>query len=148
MSKFSNLFAAQDMTIGTPWKKIVAFAIPLGIIDKEGNLMIRGRSKSMILGPSGQNIYPEEIEGKVNNMPYVIESVVVDREGKLVALVFADTDKMAKEQPDVPAQDVMEEMRVRVNRLLPTFCRLSAVELVDKEFAKTPKRSIKRYLYK
>lgn len=120
----------------------------LGIIDKEGNLMIRGRSKSMILGPSGQNIYPEEIEGKVNNMPYVIESVVVDREGKLVALVFADTDKMAKELPDVPAHDVMEEMRVRVNRLLPTFCRLSAVELVDKEFAKTPKRSIKRYLYK
>ncbi|MGN0186263.1 MAG: AMP-binding protein [Paludibacteraceae bacterium] len=120
----------------------------LGVIDKKGNLMIRGRSKNMILGPSGQNIYPEEIEGKVNNMPYVVESVVVDREGKLVALVYADTDKMSKEQPGVAAQDVMEEMRVRVNRLLPTFCRLSAVELVDKEFEKTPKRSIKRFLYK
>ncbi len=119
----------------------------LGVIDKNGNILIRGRSKNMILGPSGQNIYPEEIEGKVNNMPYVIESVVVDREGKLTALVFADMEKIKKENPDETPEAVMDEIRTRVNRLLPVFCRLSAIELVQKEFEKTPKRSIKRYLY-
>ena len=119
----------------------------LGVIDADGHLSIRGRSKSMILGPSGQNIYPEEIEGKVNNLPYVIESVVVEREGKLVALVYADTDKMKQELPGKTSDEVMEELRVRVNKLLPLFCRLSKLELVDKEFEKTPKRSIKRYLY-
>lgn len=119
----------------------------LGVLDKEGHLSIRGRSKSMILGPSGQNIYPEEIEGKVNNLPYVIESVVVEREGKLVALVFADTDKMKQELQGKTSEEVMEELRTRVNKLLPLFCRLSKLELVDKEFEKTPKRSIKRYLY-
>lgn len=119
----------------------------LGVIDADGHLSIRGRSKSMILGPSGQNIYPEEIEGKVNNLPYVIESVVVEREGKLVALVYADTDKMKRELPGKTSDEVMEELRVRVNKLLPLFCRLSKLELVDKEFEKTPKRSIKRYLY-
>ena len=119
----------------------------LGVIDADAHLSIRGRSKSMILGPSGQNIYPEEIEGKVNNLPYVIESVVVEREGKLVALVYADTDKMKQELPGKTSDEVMEELRVRVNKLLPLFCRLSKLELVDKEFEKTPKRSIKRYLY-
>ena len=119
----------------------------LGVIDADGHLSIRGRSKSMILGPSGQNIYPEEIEGKVNNLPYVIESVVVEREGKLVALVFADTDKMKQELQGKTSEEVMEELRTRVNKLLPLFCRLSKLELVDKEFEKTPKRSIKRYLY-
>ena len=119
----------------------------LGVIDADGHLSIRGRSKSMILGPSGQNIYPEEIEGKVNNLPYVIESVVVEREGKLVALVYADTDKMKQELPGKTSDEVMEELRVRVNKLLPLFCRLSKLELVDKEFEKTPKRSIKRYIY-
>ena len=119
----------------------------LGVIDKNGNLSIRGRSKSMILGPSGQTIYPEEIEGKVNNMPYVIESVVVEREGKLVALVYADTDKIKQEQAYATPEAFLEGTRVHVNRLLPVFCRLSKLELVEKEFEKTPKRSIKRYLY-
>ena len=119
----------------------------LGILDAEGNLSIRGRSKSMILGPSGQNIYPEEIEGKINNMPYVVESVVVEREGKLVALVYADIEKMKQELPTQTPAEVMEDVRVRVNKILPVFCRLSKFELVEKEFEKTPKRSIKRYLY-
>lgn len=119
----------------------------LGVLDAEGNLSIRGRSKSMILGPSGQNIYPEEIEGKINNMPYVVESVVVEREGKLVALVYADIEKMKQELPTQTPAEVMEDVRVRVNKILPVFCRLSKFELVEKEFEKTPKRSIKRYLY-
>ncbi|MEE0973075.1 MAG: AMP-binding protein, partial [Paludibacteraceae bacterium] len=118
----------------------------LGILDKEGNVFIRGRNKSMILGPSGQNIYPEEIEDKVNNMEYVIESVLVSRNEKLVALVYADTK--AIEQAGKTPQEAMEQMRIHVNRLLPKFCQVSSVELVSEEFEKTPKRSIKRYLYK
>ena len=118
----------------------------LGILDKEGNVFIRGRNKSMILGPSGQNIYPEEIEDKVNNMDYVVESVLVSRNDKLVALVYADTK--AIEQAGKTVADEMELMRIHVNRLLPKFCQISAVEVVAEEFEKTPKRSIKRYLYK
>lgn len=118
----------------------------LGILDKEGNVFIRGRNKSMILGPSGQNIYPEEIEDKVNNMDYVVESVLVSRNDKLVALVYADTK--AIEQAGKTVADEMELMRILVNRLLPKFCQISAVEVVAEEFEKTPKRSIKRYLYK
>jgi long-chain acyl-CoA synthetase len=118
----------------------------LGILDKQGNVFIKGRNKSMILGPSGQNIYPEEIEDKVNNMPYVIESVLVSRNEKLVALVYADTKAIAADGKEAAAE--METMRHHVNRLLPRFCQISQVELVSEEFEKTPKRSIKRYLYK
>ena len=120
----------------------------LGVIDKQGNLFIRGRSKSMILGPSGQNIYPEEIEGKLNNMPYVVESLIVDRGGKLTALVYVDAEQLRKEMPHKSIETFLEETRQRVNRLLPVFCRISAMEQVAKEFEKTPKRSIKRFLYK
>lgn len=121
----------------------------LGLLDKQGNLIIRGRSKNMILGASGQNIYPEEIEDKLNNLPYVIESVVVAREnGKLTALVFADTERLKRELPDETIEQVMEANRLQLNRLVPVYCRLNTIELVDREFEKTPKRSIKRYLYK
>ena len=118
----------------------------LGILDKQGNVFIRGRNKSMILGPSGQNIYPEEIEDKVNNMPYVIESVLVCRNDKLVALVYADSKAIEADGKQVAEE--MEHMRVHVNRLLPRFCQIAQVEMVKEEFEKTPKKSIKRYLYK
>jgi long-chain acyl-CoA synthetase len=113
----------------------------LGVLDKEGNIFIHGRSKNMILGPSGQNIYPEELEDKLNSMPYVVESIVVDREGKLVALVYPD-------QSANNIAELMEENRVAVNKNLPQYSQISAIELVASEFEKTPKRSIKRYLYK
>ena len=121
----------------------------LGVLDKQGNIYIHGRSKNMILGPSGQNIYPEELEDKLNSMPCVVESIVVEREGKLVALVFPDTTadgKKALGTKSLTAQ--MEENRVAVNKDLPTYSQISAIELVASEFEKTPKRSIKRYLYK
>jgi long-chain acyl-CoA synthetase len=118
----------------------------LGIIDKDGNVFIRGRNKSMILGPSGQNIYPEEIEDKVNNQPYVLESVLVCRNDKLVALVYPDTATIEKEGKN--AAEEMNQMRLHVNKLLPRFCQIAEVEIVKEEFEKTPKRSIKRYLYK
>lgn len=118
----------------------------LGIIDKDGNLFLRGRSKNMLLGPSGQNIYPEEIEDKLNSLPQVIESVVVERDGKLVALVYPDTTNSGKQQK--PLAEVMETNRQRLNKSLPQYSQVVAVELVDKEFEKTPKRSIKRFMYK
>ena len=121
----------------------------LGIIDAEGNIFIRGRSKNMILGPSGQNIYPEEIEAVVNNQAYVLENVVVDRGGKLVALVFLDEQAIAKALLDVEARsNIPENIRVGANRQLPSYSQISKVELVDKPFEKTPKMSIKRFLYK
>ena len=121
----------------------------LGILDKAGNIYIHGRSKNMILGPSGQNIYPEEIEDKLNSMPCVIESIVLEREGKLVALVFPDTSKEGQKLLGTKTlAQQMEENRVALNKVIPTYSPVSAIELVASEFEKTPKRSIKRYLYK
>jgi long-chain acyl-CoA synthetase len=113
----------------------------LGILDKQGNIYIHGRSKNMILGPSGQNIYPEEIEDKINSMPGVVESIVVDRDHKLVALIF----------PENPGDNnvvaLMEEHRVALNKQLPQYSQIASVEVVPQEFEKTPKKSIKRFLY-
>lgn len=121
----------------------------LGVLDKEGNIYIHGRSKNMILGPSGQNIYPEELEDKLNSMPCVAESIIVGRDGKLVALVFPDTSTDGKKLLGTKSlTQQMEENRVAVNATLPQYSQISSVELVAQEFEKTPKRSIKRYLYK
>ncbi|MBO7544310.1 MAG: AMP-binding protein [Bacteroidales bacterium] len=121
----------------------------LGIIDADGNIFIRGRSKNMILGPSGQNIYPEEVEAVVNNEPYVLESVVVDRGGKLVALVFLDEQQIAKDLLDAEhISDIPELIRNGANRKLPIYSRIVTVERQDKPFEKTPKMSIRRFLYK
>ena len=121
----------------------------LGVLDKAGNIYIHGRSKNMILGPSGQNIYPEELEDKLNSMPCVVESIVVDRDHKLVALVFPDTSNEGKRLLGAKTlTEQMEENRVLVNKNLPSYSQISAIELVASEFEKTPKRSIKRYLYK
>ena len=121
----------------------------LGVLDKEGNIYIHGRSKNMILGPSGQNIYPEELEDKLNSMPCVVESIVVDRDHKLVALVFPDSSNEGKKLlGGKTIVEMMEENRLAVNKNLPQYSQISAIELVASEFEKTPKRSIKRYLYK
>ena len=121
----------------------------LGIVDEDGNLFLRGRSKNMLLSPNGQNIYPEEIEDKLNSLPLVTESVVVDREHKLVALVYSDPS-LAK--PEVlqgkTVEQVMKENVVKLNKMLPNYSQVIAIELVEKEFEKTPKRSIKRFMYK
>ena len=121
----------------------------LGVMDAEGNIFIRGRSKNMILGPSGQNIYPEEIEVVVNNQPFVLESVVVDRGGKLVALVYPDEQALAKSLLDHEAKaEIPENIRLGANRQLPGYSQIAKVEIVDKPFEKTPKMSIRRFLYK
>ena len=120
----------------------------LGILDKDGNLFLRGRSKNMLLGPSGQNIYPEEIEDKINSLPLVLETVVVQRDQKLVALVYPDTTPAG--QKILAGRNIfefMEENRKEVNKVLPNYSQIVAIEVVEKEFEKTPKRSIKRFLY-
>ena len=121
----------------------------LGIMDKDGNIFIKGRSKSMILSANGQNIYPEELEAIINNQPFVAESVAVDRGGKIVALVYLDPEALKKSGLDSEAiSDIPEKIRAAANRVLPAYSQIAKVELVDEPFAKTPKMSIKRFLYK
>lgn len=120
----------------------------LGTIDASGNVFIKGRSKNMLLSANGQNIYPEEIEDKINSMPMVVESVVVQREDKLVALVYPDFDEaknMGFSRDDL--ESIMEQNRTEINVSLPVYSKISAISIQDEEFEKTPKKSIKRYLY-
>ena len=121
----------------------------LGVMDAEGNIFIKGRSKSMILSSNGQNIYPEEVEAVVNSQDFVVESVVVDRASKLVAMVYLDEDAMKKAGLDAEAvSDVPEAIRIAANRKLPVYSQITKVEVVPVPFEKTPKMSIKRFLYK
>jgi long-chain acyl-CoA synthetase len=120
----------------------------LGTMDYDGNVYINGRSKNMLLGPNGQNIYPEEIEDKLNSMTMVVESVVVQRDTKLVGLVFPDYDEAKNlnlNESDIKA--IMEQNRQQLNEQLPAYEKIAEIEIRTEEFAKTPKRSIKRFLY-
>lgn len=120
----------------------------MGTRSPDGTLFIRGRNKTMILSSSGQNIYPEEIEAKLNNMPYVAESLVVERDGKLVALVYPDyeaTDKMGILISELDS--TMENIRKELNKIVAPYEQISKIILMPNEFEKTPKRSIKRFLY-
>lgn len=121
----------------------------LGLIDADGYLFIKGRCKNMILGPSGQNIYPEEIEDRLNNMLYVTESIVVEQDGKLVALVYPDFDAVnANQISDTDLPKILETNLKELNHLLPAYSQISRIKIYNEEFEKTPKRSIKRFLYK
>lgn len=117
----------------------------LGLLDKKGNVFIKGRSKNMILTPNGQNIYPEEIEAVINMQPYVIESIVLGRGASLVALVYMDAEKM--DQEAVNSDEYRKTLMAEVNRQMPVYSKLSDVERVNSPFEKTPKMSIKRFLY-
>ena len=120
----------------------------MGTLSADGTVFIKGRLKTMLLGPSGQNIYPEEIEAKLNNMLYVNESLVIEREGKLVALVYPDyeaMDQLGVTRDQLP--ELMESVRAELNKLVAPYERIAKIQLIATEFEKTPKRSIKRYLY-
>ncbi|MBO7318285.1 MAG: AMP-binding protein, partial [Bacteroidales bacterium] len=120
----------------------------LGTIGPDGTIFIKGRCKTMLLGANGQNIYPEEIEAKLNNLPYVMESLVVERDGRLTALVFPDFETMDAEgltSDDLP--QIMEENRKELNKIVAPYEQIAKIQLHANEFEKTPKRSIKRYLY-
>ena len=120
----------------------------LGIIDENNFIFIKGRTKNMILGPSGQNIYPEEIEARIMNLHYISECVIVERDGKLVAKVYPDHEAMKEHHIKMEnLADVMEENRKKLNADLPRYEVVTAVEMVDEEFEKTPKKNIKRFKY-
>ena len=118
----------------------------LGLLDAKGNIFIKGRSKNMILSANGQNIYPEEIEAVVNNQPYVVESVVIDRGARLVALVYMDAEKAKSEGVDLEAYKAT--IMAEVNKSMPAYSKVNLVEYMDQPFEKTPKMSIKRFMYK
>lgn len=120
----------------------------MGVIDEDGYLFLRGRSKCMILGPSGQNIYPEEIENVVNNMPYVVDSLAIEDNGGITALIYpdfhqAEVDGLSKEQLAKNLESSLE----LANKELPNYARVKKIEILPEDFERTPKRSIKRYLY-
>ena len=120
----------------------------LGTMDADGNVYIKGRSKNMLLGANGQNIYPEEIEDRLNSMAMVNECVVVQRGEKLVGLVYPDFDEAATMRlNESDLEGIMEQNRQELNSTQPAYCKLAAIEIVKEEFEKTPKKSIKRYLY-
>lgn len=121
----------------------------LGVMDEEGNVTIKGRSKNMLLGPSGQNIYPEEIEEKLNNLPFVAECIVIQQnDNKLVALIYPDfEDAYSQGMSNSDIEAAMEENRTTLNAELPAYSQISRIKIYPEEFEKTPKKSIKRFLY-
>lgn len=141
---YKNEEATQNVFTEDGWLKTG----DLGTIDSDNHIFIRGRSKTMILSSNGQNIYPEEIESKLNNLPFVMESVVVEKDGKLVALVYPDYDAVDSAElshDDLPA--LMEQNRKELNKQLAYYEAIAEIRLYPTEFEKTPKKSIKRYLY-
>lgn len=143
MGYYKNEQATKDAFTSDGWMRTG----DLGCLDKRQNIFIKGRNKTMILGASGQNIYPEEIEDKLNNQAGVGESLVVEREGKLVALVFPD-ETLAKRMTLEELQKQMRENLQRLNKLIPGYSQVSDIEIKEEPFEKTPKKSIKRFLYK
>ena len=120
----------------------------MGVLDEEGSLFIKGRTKCMILGPSGQNIYPEEVETVVNSQPYVVDSLVIEDDGGLTALIYPDFQQGEKEGMSQEAMvKYMEGTLAELNTILPNYARLKKIEVMSEDFERTPKKSIKRYLY-
>ena len=142
---YKNEEATKEVMMEDGWLKTG----DLGVIDKDGFIFITGRSKSMFLSASGQNIYPEDIEDKINGSPYIAETVVVERNGKIVALIFPDADALKTDgiKPD-DYFAFFDAWLKELNASLPVYSRVASYEIREEEFAKTPKRSIKRFMYK
>ncbi len=120
----------------------------LGVIDADGFIFIRGRNKSLILGPSGKNIYPEEIEAMINSRYFVLESLVIEKDGQLVALICPDQERLkTKKRKKKKVEKILEEYRLKLNKRFPSHVKISKFILHEEEFEKTPKKSLKRYLY-
>lgn len=142
---YKNSEATKEVLMEDGWLRTG----DMGVIDSEGNLTIKGRCKNMLLGPSGQNIYPEEIEDKLNNMPFVAESIIIQQaDNKLAALIYPDFDEAYKQGLDEKGiEKALEANRVALNAEIPAYSQISRVKIYHEEFEKTPKKSIKRFLY-
>jgi long-chain acyl-CoA synthetase len=141
---YNNPTATAEVMMPDGWMRTG----DLGIIDKDGFLFIRGRSKALILSSSGQNIYPEEIESILNNLPYVAESLLIQKQEKLIGLVVPDKDRAEKEGlSNEEMQKIIKGHLITLNQRIPLYCQLSEIRLQDESFEKTPKLSIKRFLY-
>jgi long-chain acyl-CoA synthetase len=116
-------------------------------MDKDGYIYIKGRSKNMLLSANGQNVYPEELEDKINAMPYVTESIVIQKADKFYALIYPNKERFEAERKGENIAVQMEQNRVLVNKILPSYAQIAGIKLYDEEFEKTPKKSIKRFLY-
>ena len=141
---YKNEEATKEIMLPDGWMKTG----DLGIIDKDGFLFIRGRNKNLILGASGQNIYPEDIENKLNNSPYIQESLAIEEDGKVVALIYADAEVM--KQTEIDPKDYItffEEEIKQINLTLPSYSKIKSFRIQEKEFDKTPKKSIQRFKY-
>ncbi len=141
---FKNDEATQGVLTDDGWFRTG----DMGVMDEENYLFLKGRSKCMILGPSGQNIYPEEIEGVINNIVYVVDSLVIEDHGALVALIYpdyhqAELDGLSKSDLEAKIQETLPE----INKQIPNYAKISKIEFMPEDFERTPKRSIKRYLY-
>ena len=142
---YKNYKATADVLSKDGWLRTG----DLGVLGENNRIFIRGRSKNMLLGASGQNIYPEEIESKLNTMPYIAESLVVQRDNKLHALIYLDNERVKAES--LSAEDInnlIEKNRIEVNKMLPEFGRISGFTIQEEEFIKNPTKKIKRFLYK
>jgi long-chain acyl-CoA synthetase len=141
---YKNAEATRDVLDDEGW----LHTGDLGYIDRENYIFINGRSKSMILGASGQNIYPEVIEAKINNMKFVQESVVIDENQKIVALIFPDKEMMEKHGVnESKLQEIFDDHKKHLNHSLAAFMKVAEFRIHKEEFEKTPKKSIKRFLY-
>ena len=141
---FKNEDATNEVFTEDGWFKTG----DMGILDEDGSLFIKGRTKCMILGPSGQNIYPEEVETVVNSQPYVVDSLVIEDDGGLTALIYPDFQQGEKEGMSQEAMvKYMEGTLSELNTILPNYARLKKIEVMSEDFERTPKKSIKRYLY-
>ncbi|MBR1665685.1 MAG: AMP-binding protein [Bacteroidaceae bacterium] len=148
MNVMLGYYKNEEATLATIDKDGWYHTGDLGVMDAEGNIFIKGRSKNLLLGANGQNIYPEEIEDKLSSLPFVTECVVIQKEDKLYGLVYADPeDVKAAKLSETMLEAQMEENRQTLNKIVPSYARVYAIRLVPTEFEKTPKRSIKRFKY-
>lgn len=144
MGYYKNELATKEAFTDDGWLRTG----DLGTINKDNHIFIRGRSKTMLLGPNGQNIFPEEIEAKLNNLQYVADSLVVQKKGKLVAMIYPDFEAMEKDGVEKGQLEAIYKSHLKsANSMLANYEKISSVEIRDVDFEKTPKKSIKRFLY-
>jgi long-chain acyl-CoA synthetase len=141
---YKNEEATKEVMLADGWMKTG----DLGVMDKDGFMYIKGRNKNLIIGASGQNIYPEDIEEKLHNSPYIQEALAIGEDGKVIALIYPDADVMKEKQIEAKDYTAVFDTEIKkINQTLPAYSKISSFRINEKEFSKTPKRSIRRFKY-